>query len=352
MASQPGQGQTSQGLNDTSIPSNMLASGPPYHPLFALFGQYPSTSADDPIGAVLLVLFVTAAGFNITIYLHNVYHHHHFFVSFLLFIFCMARVIANALRIAWASRLENAKIIIATQVFISAGVVMLFVINLALTQRLFRAYHPHLGWSKTMTVAFKMLYASITADIAMVVVALVYGFYTRDLSKLSKVRHVQRTGVTYLAVVAFLPLPITALCVFLPRKSDIEKFGHGRMRTKVRLVVFAAMLLSLGAGFRAGIALMGPRLSTDPAWYHHKACFYVFTYGIEIVVVYTFLLFRIDRRFHIPDGSSAPGHYSASVKSTIGNHELSEASTDSQVLGDVEQARPSREGEEQTGLKA
>ncbi|KAF7557234.1 hypothetical protein G7Z17_g841 [Cylindrodendrum hubeiense] len=331
--------QSAQGLNGSSIPSTMLT-GPPYPPLFAIFGQYPSVKVDDPIGAVILAVFVIAAAINFTIYVRNVCRSHHFFTSLLLFVFCMARVIANGLRIGWASNLDNVKIIIATQVFLNAGVVMLFVINIVLTQRILRAYHPHIGWSKPLTIAFKVLYVSITADIMMVIVALVYGFFTRDLSKLSKVRDVQRTGSTYLAVVAFLPLPITALCVFLPRKGDIEKFGRGRMRTKLRLIVFTSALLSLGAGFRAGIALMGPRLSTDPAWYHHKACFYVLTYGIEIIVVYTYILFRIDRRFHVPDGSSGPGHYSAGPGSTTFDDGLSGASTEVQVMGDGEQSQP------------
>ncbi|KAH8683724.1 hypothetical protein BGZ61DRAFT_425046 [Ilyonectria robusta] len=331
--------QSTQGANSTSIPSTLLTSGPPYFPLFAILGEHPTVKVDDPIGAIILFFFIVAAIFNVTIYLRNAFRSHHFFTSFLLFIFCMARVIANILRISWASRLYNVKIIIAYQVFLNAGVVMLFVINLFLTQRLFRAYHPHIGWSKPMTIGFKVLYASITADITMVIVALVYSFFTRDLAKLSKVRDVQRTGATYFAVVAFLPLPITALCVLLPRKGDIEKFGQGRMRTKVRLIVFAAVLLSIGAGFRAGIALMGPRLSTNPAWYHRKACFYVFTYAIELVVVYTYILFRIDRRFHVPDGSSGPGHYSASVGSTTFNPELSSVNTEVPVTGNGEQSQ-------------
>ncbi|KAH7129741.1 hypothetical protein B0J13DRAFT_563300 [Dactylonectria estremocensis] len=328
--------QSAQGLNATS----MLTSGPPYHPLFAILGGYPSVKVDDPISAVILAFFIVAAVLNLTIYIRNVLQSHHFFTSVLLWVFCMARIIANVLRICWASRLENAKIIIATQVFINAGVVMLFVINLVLTQRILRAYHPRIGWSKPMTIAFKILYASITTDIMMVIVALVYSFFTRDLSKLYKLRDVQRAGGTYLAVVAFLPLPIIALCIFLPREGDIEKFGRGRMHTKVSLIVFTSTLLALGAGFRAGIALMGPRSAADPAWYHHKACFYIFTYGIEIIVVYTYILFRIDRRFHIPDGSNGPGHYSASVGSTTFNDRLSGASTEFQVTGDGEPAQP------------
>ncbi|KAH6879406.1 hypothetical protein B0T10DRAFT_158053 [Thelonectria olida] len=333
--------QSAQGSNGSSVPAS-FSSGPPYHPLFAILGRYPSVSVDDAIGAVILAIFVVAALLNLTICWRNFRQSHNFFLSLFLAVFCAARIIANALRISWASHLENVKIIIAAQVFLSAGVVMLFVMNMILSQRLLRAYQPHIGWNKSITVAFKFLYASITADIVMVIVALVYGFYTRDLDKLHTVRDVQRVGVTYLAVISFLPIPIAGFCLLLPRKEPVDKFGEGSMGMKVCLVVFTAVLLSLGAGFRAGIALQQARLSTYPAWYHHKACFYVFTYLIEIIVVYSYTLFRFDRRFYIPDGSYGPGHYSASTDSATLQNRPSGVSVDLKVLGDGTDGEQSR----------
>lgn len=55
---------------------------------------------------------------------------------------------------------------------------------------------------------------------------------------------------------------------------------------------------------------MPPRPRNDPAWYHSQACFYIFNFGIEIIVVYLYVLVRVDRRFHIPNGSKGPGDYS------------------------------------------
>ena len=155
-------------------------------------------------------------------------------------------------------------------------------------------------------MAFRFLFFSIAACLVMVIIAVVYSFYTIDTHTRSQLRDIQLVASTYLAILAFLPLPIIALSVLLPRKAPMDKFGQGRMRTKIRLLAFTATLLTIGAGFRAGVAYK-VRPITDPAWYHHKACFYVFNYGIELVVVFTYALSRFDRRFHIPNGSSGPG---------------------------------------------
>jgi hypothetical protein len=55
---------------------------------------------------------------------------------------------------------------------------------------------------------------------------------------------------------------------------------------------------------------MPPRPAADPAWYDSKACFYVFNFGVEIIVVALYIVLRVDKRFHVPDGSKAPGDYS------------------------------------------
>lgn len=98
----------------------------------------------------------------------------------------------------------------------------------------------------------------------------------------------------------------------MPRSRRPEKFGQGRYRTKLSLLLFTTLLLSLGAGFRIGVNFTTPRALTNPAWYHSKACFYCFNFVIELVVVYLYAISRFDRRFHIPNGSSGPGHYSGS----------------------------------------
>ncbi|KAH7015647.1 hypothetical protein EDB80DRAFT_832748 [Ilyonectria destructans] len=300
------QGQ-SQGTGGS--PSQKI-SGPPYLiTTVAILGGNPVPSVDDPICGVLIAFFLASAIFNMTIYQINRRRNHKFFFSALLFGFSMARIIANSLRIAVGSAPHNVNLRIASQVLTNAGVILLFVVNLILSQRILRAHHPQLGWSKPVTLAFRSLLFSIIAMLIMMVTVIVYGFYTLDPSVRSTLRIIQLFAATYIAILAFIPAPITILAILLPRKGPIENFGQGNMRTKVRLVLFTSLLLAFGAGFRAGVAYM-PRLATNPAWFHHKACFYLFNFVIEIIVVYSYALLRFDRRFHIPNGSSRPGDYS------------------------------------------
>ncbi len=95
----------------------------------------------------------------------------------------------------------------------------------------------------------------------------------------------------------------------LPRKTRVEKFGSGRWRTKIAILLTSSTLLCLGAAFRAGTNFKNPRPINSPAWYHAKWCFYFFNFTVEITVVYLYLILRVDRRFYIPDGSKGPGDY-------------------------------------------
>ncbi|KAI8716700.1 hypothetical protein NCS52_00964200 [Fusarium sp. LHS14.1] len=74
---------------------------------------------------------------------------HKFVLSALLFGLSMARIITNVLRVAWAVHNDNARLVIAASIFANAGILLLFVVNLILLQRVVRAYHPQICWSRT-----------------------------------------------------------------------------------------------------------------------------------------------------------------------------------------------------------
>ena len=61
-----------------------------------------------------------------------------------------------------------------------------------------------------------------------------------------------------------------------------------------------ALLLTLGAGFRTGVAYAQTRPAEDPAWYDSKACFYVFNFVTELGVIYLYAMARVDRTFYVP----------------------------------------------------
>ncbi|KXX81448.1 hypothetical protein MMYC01_202666 [Madurella mycetomatis] len=289
--------------------------GPPYPPPVAQLGGQPTTVPDVPISAVFLFLFVAGAATHMTIYQRNRRVHGRKFVfSLLVFGFCMARIAALSLRIAWAlpRHRANVDLAIASGIFVSAGVLLLFIVNLILALRVLRATHPRFGWGRPARWLGRALVGSVVAVLVMVVVCSVHSLFTLDADARAKERDVMLFAGVYLTVMAFLPIPVVATAAVLPTRAgdEPEVFGTGSMRTKMGLLLFTSGVLTLGAGFRAGINFV-PRPITQPAWYHSKAAFYCFDFVVEVLVVYVYAIARFDRRFHVPDGSSGPGDYSA-----------------------------------------
>ncbi|KAN0096252.1 Protein of unknown function (DUF3112) domain containing protein [Hyaloscypha variabilis] len=282
--------------------------GPPYLPTTAGLGGLPTKQVDDPISAVFLVLFVMGAATHMAILQINLRRKKKFVMSGLIFGFCMARITTMTMRLVWASYPHNISVAIAAQIFVSAGVLILFIVNLIFVQRIVRASHPHWAWAKWFSLAFKLYYVSIVLMLIALITCTVQSFYTLD-HNIRRIDHdVQLVGGTYFAVAAFLPIPLMFLRIIIPDRPPIEKFGHGRFRTKIFILLFSSVLLTLGAAFRAGINYV-PRPSADPAWYDSKECFYLFNFTIEIIVVALYAIIRVDKRFHVPDGSHGPGDY-------------------------------------------
>jgi len=226
------------------------------------------------------------------------------------FVFCVIRIAALALRIAWACHKRNVRLGIAAQIFTAAGVLVLFVSNLAFALRFVRAYHPSLGWKQWVKCVFGVLFASAVTVLAMVITVTVQGFFVKEGSSVKEIdRKIQLVCGTYLAAYAFLPVPIAVGAALWPKRTRIDPFGQGQLRTNLGLLTTGALLLTAGATFRAVVTFL-QRPIRDPGWFHSRACFYIFNFTIELLVVYLYTLARFDKRFHIRDGSSAPGHYS------------------------------------------
>lgn len=277
-----------------------------------MLGGLPTPTVDDPISGVLIALFLAGAATHMIIFQLNRRRSHKFIFSLLLFAFCMARVVALTLRIAWASRPTNVRLAIAANIFTAAGVLLLFIVNLIFAQRIVRGYHPTVGWHRGVTIGFRVLYGVIASLLIMVITATIVSFYTLDQARRRSCRNVQLFAGTFLAVLAFAPVPIVVVAGLVPRRDGrrVEKFGTGSWRAKVRLLLFTSLLLTLGAGFRIGVTF-DVRPITAPAWFHHRACYYIFNYVMELIVVFTYAAARFDRRFHVPDGAKGPGDYAA-----------------------------------------
>ena len=291
--------------------------GPPYAPRTAVIGGIPTVNVDVPICAVFLFLFIIGAAGHMTILQLNRRKGHKFLISGLLFGFCMARIAAQVMRIVWACYPEDVSVAIAAMIFVSLGVLILFLTNLIFAQRIIRAAHPHFGWHRAIHYSFMVLYILILLMLIMVIIATVQSFYTLNIHTKTIDADLQRTASTYLMLISFLPIPIVILGLIIPRQTRLEKFGSGRWRTKIRILLASSVLLCLGASFRTATAFRNPRPKDDPAWYHAKWCFYFFNFTLEIIVVYLYLILRIDQRFHIPDKSHGPGDYNKDRKDRL-----------------------------------
>ncbi|CAJ2513520.1 Uu.00g016390.m01.CDS01 [Anthostomella pinea] len=292
------------------IPDMKAATGPPYIPNTAVSGGVPSIPIDDPICGVLLLLFLSSAAAHMTILQLNKRRGLRFVFSGMLFALCMLRSIALTTRLAWASRPHDVAVAVSAGILTQVGSVLVFVIDLFFAQRVLRAYHPRLGWHPAARWAFRALVFCVVACLVMLVAVSVQSLFTLNPATRHADRIVQLFAGAGLAVLAFIPIPVVLLAWVLPRRYRIDKFGSGRWRSKLALLLFCSAVATLGAAFRIGTEYLPARPRTDPAWYHSRACYYCFNYVTDLVVSAAYLLSRFDRRFIIPNGARAVRDYS------------------------------------------
>ncbi|KAF3384522.1 hypothetical protein F1880_003061 [Penicillium rolfsii] len=289
--------------------------GGPYAPVVAQLGGRPIKNVDIPICSVFLAAFLGFGISHMVLFRRNLARGHKFIPSAATFGFCMSRVVANVTRIAWACYPKNISVAIAAQIFVAAGVLLLFILNLLYAQRMLRSAFPAFGWSRPVSWAFKVLYVLVVISIIMVITVVIQSSYTLNANTHRIDRDIQLYGVTYFAIVSFLPLPMVSLLLLFADEKNLDSFGSGSWRTKGLIVLVAGTLLCLGATFRAATSWMRPHPIYDPPAYMHKACFYVFDFGLDLSVVILFLFSRVDKRFYVPDGSSKVRHYRGHVDS-------------------------------------
>ena len=271
-------------------------------------------------------LFVCTAVVNMTILVRNRRRGHKFLITMAMFKFSVARVATLAVRMAWAADPRNARLALAATILVNAGVLVLYIINLLLAQRILRARRPSLGWHPVLRVAFRAVYVLTAAALVMVIAATVVGAYSLSPHTRRVCRALQLTATTYFLLVAVLPAALLAAAALIPlRKGDVvETFGTGSMRTKAAVVAASTALCVTIAGFKAGAGWARPRPLSDPAWFHGKPAFYVFLFSLEIITLAFLTATRIDRLFYIPNGSKGPGDYTrravgAAAKSRVGH---------------------------------
>jgi hypothetical protein len=262
----------------------------------------------------------------------------------------MARTVTCILRIASICKPHNIRLAIAASIFVAAGVLLIFIINILFALRLLRAAHPNFGWNRTVSLIFKLIYVCIGLTLAIVITGTVQTFYTLRPRTRQIDRSLQLYGATFLAIISFLPIPMVVIGILVPRKIRLDKFGHGRYRTKVIVLLIASVSVCLGAAFRCGTAWKRPVPRTQPLPdYYSRACFYVFNFVVEVIVVYLYAILRVDLRFHIPDGAKGHGSYAAGQKQDEDQEkphsQVSRVGTEETAHADIEEKSVARNGE-------
>ena len=223
----------------------------------------------------------------------------------------MARIATMVLRLALATRPTNVSLAIAAGIFVNVGILVLYVVNLLLALRIFRATHPHLGWNPTFRKATKASYYSVAVALILVIAFTVLTFYTLDQTKRTAALWIQRVSILYLLLFNIAYLVFFLLSVMIPPAQDGENFGkYGSMRSKLNILSLAGFATLIIAGFRTGTIWSPPQLASNPPWWDGKVAFYLILFGLEVFVLYFLTFTRIDQRFWVPNGSSKRGNYS------------------------------------------
>jgi len=222
----------------------------------------------------------------------------------------MARTTTCIIRIVWACYPHNVRIALAAQILNNAGILIVYIVNLIFAQRVLRGMQPKIGWNTVLSNALKIVYVLIGGVLAMVITATVLTSYTLDPQTKLACADCLKAATVFLFSITLCPLFLLALAFFPPRnEEDEEAFGTGIMETKALVVFLIACLTITISGFKLGTTLETPRPLADPAWYHSRAAFYCFGYMLEIMILGVVQIARVDRMFHVPDGSGAVRSY-------------------------------------------
>jgi hypothetical protein len=223
-----------------------------------------------------------------------------------------------SLRIAWANYPRNVGLAIVANIFVYIGTIILYGVNWFFVQRIVRAQHARLGWSTPYRIFHRGGLVVLVASLLMLVISQIWQFFTRDQSKLEAFHDMFVFAQTYFTVFCVGPAVLVGLSLLVPR-TEVEKFGAGRLRYNIIILLISVSMLSVGQIFRCVLAWIPPtplidvqRDIVEMPWYLMKGSFYCFNFVTEILVIIMFAIVRVDLRFYVPNGARKSGDYSRS----------------------------------------
>ncbi|KJZ72335.1 hypothetical protein HIM_08261 [Hirsutella minnesotensis 3608] len=292
-------------------------------------GQFPTRSIDVPVSAVFLAIFLGFAATHIAIYVTNNIRKptkHKFLPSILIFDFCLDRVLSCFFRILWAC--TGLRGFALGVLIVENGTVVLLTANLFFFQRTIRAMHPRIGWHPAFRVFVLTLIFTTIANVLVNIISLCVSFMSvGNNARVEVAEDIIKVANGINMVLALTPLICIFIASALPGPRP-ENFGIGPFRSKVALLVFSEICFAVGATTRfASSVNMAAGRHGHPLF--SRATFYTSAWTAELLVVIAYAVFRVDRLFHIPNGSKGPGDYSGGSNEKIGSGQ-GESSLDSQ----------------------
>jgi hypothetical protein len=164
----------------------------------------------------------------------------------------MSRISTLVLRIAKATRQDNTQLAIAAGIFVNTGVLLVYITNLILAQRIVLAKLPHLGCHPAMRIAYKTLYTALAATLIMVIASIVITDYTLDTKTWLICQDTEVAAIIFLLFSTCLPIIHIATALLMSKSKSEETLGAGGTRGKIIVLSLLAGLCILDAGFKTG----------------------------------------------------------------------------------------------------
>ncbi|KAJ8098657.1 hypothetical protein POJ06DRAFT_257633 [Lipomyces tetrasporus] len=313
----------------------------------AMFGDYPVRKHDIAGSVVCIVCFLVLAVVNMTMLRRNLARGHKFIPSGAMFGLCMARIITFSMRLAYTTHPTNINISIAANIFLAAGVVILFILNILFSQRVFTSRHPSLAYVGSLFyTVMRAFYISVIVFLIVLIVTTGVYYHTNHTVQ-QGISQFRKVAMVYFVVSAFLPIPIVAAAYWIPRSEKdetwpvhyahwIERYSglyspdprrkpsaaefyaeipqgetrrpvhvipppeRGARQVSVALILIAAVILTFATAVRTASSFVVVSLLEKP-WYDYRVTMYLCIALAELLVEIMWIVGRVDLKFYIPD---------------------------------------------------
>ncbi|KAF4583269.1 DUF3112 domain protein [Ophiocordyceps camponoti-floridani] len=280
------------------------------------FGLVPTPVEDGLPALVFLLIF--AAGY----FLHarqlsrNRKRRHKFLLTVPFIAFCQTRIFTCLFRFIWAFLKAPFPrgVVFMTLFFDNAGLPFVYGVNIVLAHRIVRVIQPAIGWHPVFNITVPVLLVTIPIILIASVIGLLVLFFA-DQNKINQefIFDMLEAFAVWKVLLAIMPIIWIFVACALPGPPP-RNFGTGNLRFKTSLVVFSSVTLAIGQAVRLA-ATANPLLAFTGSAVFGKPMFYLIGFLLETFTVFSYVIFRFDNLFYVPDGARGPRDYERGMES-------------------------------------